>query len=299
MLVRRVDADVAACPMKQIVLLALALFVGVAIGYSGPKLKNALMPRPSGEIIFQDTSHRDVVACPAPGPRVMVALIVGQSHSGNYAGERFVGRPNSFQLYQGRCYPARDPVLGVGGVGGSVWTLIADQLLDSGTFDSVMVVNLSRGNAKVDRWTEGDLGAVLEEGAKLPAGLRFTHVILTEGVADRVEGTPVDTFVRSYHKLVDMVMAKAPGAPVFVSMEVGYCSLADTNSFDPDHPLSKAVRRIPDPARGVFPGADMDVIVPAKDRYDGCHSSGTGARNLANEWTRILREHQATAGRPS
>ena len=59
----------------------------------------------------------------------MVALVFGQSQAANVVREQFVGGGHVFNYFRGRCYAATDPLLGTGGDGGNVWTLIGTELV--------------------------------------------------------------------------------------------------------------------------------------------------------------------------
>ena len=80
---------------------------GAIIGYAAHKVRQALIQPTRLPARVTDTALRTPVACPKPGPRTLVLLVVGQSHSANYAGERFTGLPSNLQALDGRCYRRR------------------------------------------------------------------------------------------------------------------------------------------------------------------------------------------------
>jgi hypothetical protein len=68
--------------------------------------------------------------------RTMVALVFGQSQTANVVREQFVGGGHVFNYFHGRCYAATDPLLGTGGDGGNVWTLIGTELVEQKRFEA-------------------------------------------------------------------------------------------------------------------------------------------------------------------
>src|SRR3954462_14883549 len=54
----------------------------------------------------------DRADCPVQTSKTIVIFTFGQSNAGNSGEERYVGRANVFNFYNGRCYRAIDPVLG-------------------------------------------------------------------------------------------------------------------------------------------------------------------------------------------
>ena len=69
---------------------------------------------------FRDTSQRTKVPCRADaGTAVLITL--GQSNAANYALKRYTPKHEvlNFDLYDGHCYKAQDPLLGASGTLGN------------------------------------------------------------------------------------------------------------------------------------------------------------------------------------
>lgn len=217
---------------------------------------------------------RRPVACPTGA---MVILVVGQSHGANYVAERFAGRPGVFNAFEGNCYRAHDPLLGAEGVKGNLWTVVGDDVVAARLAPAVVILNPSIGSSKLHQWIpQGSLNAYLGASiASLPKGLTISHVAVQIGEGDYQEGTSARDFRKGLGKLVKFLRAQGVAAPVFVARESLYCSPAK-----PDNPIARVQRTFR--AQGVFPGPNMDALPFGRD--DGCHLSGTGAREFAAQW---------------
>src|SRR5690242_8495277 len=138
------------------------------------------------------------VECPATGhKRLMVALLIGQSNAANYGETRGTAPPDVVNFYRGKCYAARDPLLGADGKGGSVWTRMATKLIAHGVFDRIVLVPIGIGGTTIDNWTPGGmLHARIETslGFLAASGLRVTHVLWHQGESDAARGTPPEVY---------------------------------------------------------------------------------------------------------
>lgn len=70
--------------------------------------------------------------------RVMVILALGQSNSANYGETRYRPKHEAYSYFRGILYGAADPMFGADGLKGSVWTRLADMLVESGMCDRVV-----------------------------------------------------------------------------------------------------------------------------------------------------------------
>ena len=224
------------------------------------------------------TLDRQPVSCPAGA---MVILVIGQSHGANYVSRRFVGMPGVFNAYQGRCYRALDPLLGAEGAKGNVWTQVGNDIVGRGIAPAVVILNPSIGSSKLHQWVgQGSLNGYLGSSiAGLPKGLAISQVAIQIGEGDYQEGTNARDFRRSLNELIDFIRAQGIAAPVFVARESLYCSPARA-----DNPIARVQRTFR--ADGVHAGPNVDAL--PFERYDNCHLTGAGARDLASQWVEVF-----------
>ena len=83
-----------------------------------------------------DTSERSAVPCNDGGPsRPLVIVTLGQSNAANTGQSLHTPkhRVDNFNLYDGKCYKAIEPLLGPSGQGGNFATRLADLLIERGS----------------------------------------------------------------------------------------------------------------------------------------------------------------------
>jgi len=228
---------------------------------------------------------RAPVEKPVPCPsEALTVLVIGQSHGANYIGERFSSEGRTFVAVNGKCYRAIDPLPGTDGEGGNLWTEVGNRLASRASQD-VLLVNTSIGATSIRQWAPGGdlhdrlMNAVRQRPAKVWA------VAIQIGESDYSDRTPRDEFARDLRATIGSLRKAGVDAPVFVARESRLCS--PTHPVDP---IAAAQIDVLDPARRIFAGPDLNAVT---DRYDGCHFSGSAARNIAAMWVELLYPAQA------
>src|SRR5262245_31304191 len=102
-----------------------------------------------------DTSERRVVPCNDGSPsRPLVIVTLGQSNAANHGQGLYTPkhRVDNFNLYDGKCYKAVEPLLGPSGQGGNFATRLADMLIERRLADRVVVAPMAMGGTTVEQW---------------------------------------------------------------------------------------------------------------------------------------------------
>lgn len=245
---------------------------------------------PPAEIsIRSDAAAHELRPCPAAGPRTMTALIIGQSHAANTIGERFQARAGVFNVFAGKCYAARDPLLGTSDSLGNLWTLIGDELVASGAFDNVMLVTAAISGSRIAEWAPG--GGLHDHLLKAVRSLgpdRFTHVFLMQGESDLEDGTPSDLYRTRLLAVIDTLRQTGVRASAFIATESGFCGQYGA-AAPADNAIVRVQQDVVSAHRSIFAGPNIDRDLTAgSDRYDGCHLSGNGARKLSRLWREAI-----------
>jgi Carbohydrate esterase, sialic acid-specific acetylesterase len=203
----------------------------------------------------------------------IVFFIIGQSNGGNHGATPFVAAEAvfNFNLFDGLCYRACDPLLGATGEGGSPWCLLGDALIRDGFAQSILLCPLNVGGATVGEWAPGGpYSHRMSYGlARLrEAGFEPSHVLWHQGEADGLYATSGESYVRSFQALVASLRDLHITAPIHVAIA----------SFFAEHAVI-------DPGHGIFLGPDTDLIM---DRFDGCHMGRRGLAEHARAWQVVL-----------
>jgi hypothetical protein len=110
---------------------------------------------------FKDVSQKVASDCQITGDRSRTAVIVtlGQSNAANHGRGNYVAseRVDNFNLYDGRCYHAADPLLGASGSDANFATRLGDILIQRGRFDRVILAPIAQGGTRVEQWADEGL----------------------------------------------------------------------------------------------------------------------------------------------
>ncbi|MGH8666655.1 MAG: sialate O-acetylesterase, partial [Burkholderiales bacterium] len=234
----------------------------------------------------RDLSDRVAVAMPSmERGRTMVALVFGQSNAANSGETLGAEVPGVYELYRGRLYRARDPLLGADGDRGSVWMRLGKAAIDSGAFDTVILVPFAFGRTAIRRWAPG--GSLHEPLLSLLAqarasGMEFTHLLWHQGEADATANTPPDQYEAALRALIASIRRHGVAAPIYIAVSTR------CGRTRPDESIRLAQRAVVDAGAGILPGPDTDSLGFA-ERYDGCHFSTEGLDRAAELWLHAIR----------
>jgi hypothetical protein len=223
---------------------------------------------------------KTVVPCPPQDPRTAVVFVAGQSNAANFGEKRqttaFGDRVVAF--FEGACAIAASPLLGADSNEGESLTPMADELIRSGRFDRVVLAPVAVGGTEIARWVDGDLAPVLRQALEaVQARYRVTHAIWHQGENDALIGLSAADYQRQFDVLLGRWRAQGMAAPVFVSVTTRCYP-----NWMADNPVALAQRSLPDPARGLHPGADSDAELPSAELRGGeCHHNAAGQAHLA------------------
>ena len=230
------------------------------------------------------------VQCPRQTQRTAVLLIAGQSNAANSAAQRHSTRhPDRVSNFvSGRCYVAASPLLGSTGFAGEPWTLMADELIDAGAFDRVILAPVAVGGSNIAQWAKG--GALNTSMIPLVQDLathyRVTHVLWHQGESDFALKTDPAQYKQQFLSFVDTLRANAVDAPVFVSTATRCLT-----GWSKPNPIESAQQELASSHPGFEPGVDTDKLLSAEDRYDDCHMADSGEVKTASAWTALLSRH--------
>lgn len=245
-------------------------------------LKDHLMPETIG---FRDASYRVEVPCGSiRGGRTMVALVFGQSNSGNHGETLYTPRKAVYNFFDGRCYKAVDPLLGATGDGGSVWSRLGDLLITRGLYDRVVFLPIGVGTTTIDQWSTGGylhrriITAINQSRA---CGLGITHMFWVQGGSEpRTSGDRSNTenYKRNFNAMLASIRHHGVEAPIYVA-------IATYNDTGPIPDIQAALREVVDPAKKIYLGADNDTLYRNPDnRWEQVHLSHRGLELCTQEW---------------
>jgi Carbohydrate esterase, sialic acid-specific acetylesterase len=244
---------------------------------------------------FRDTTGKQQSPLTIDGPRdrTAVIIILGQSNAANHGAGCYVAkhRVDNFNLYDGRCYHAADPLLGASGEEGNFATRLGDKLVEAGLFDRVILAPIAMGGTTVEQWADEGMfnRRILALVRRFhDAGLATDFILWHQGEGNSGMG---DAHGRQYRKnlleVVGTFRRYGVNAPFFVALA--------TRCGDDPHPNAVNIRDgqqgAVDPMAGIYLGPDTDTI-GIEHRWDKCHFSGTGLDLAASLWLNSISNFQ-------
>jgi hypothetical protein len=220
--------------------------------------------------------------------RTVVIVIVGQSNAANHGTGRYLARHrvDNFNLYDGKCYHAADPLLGASGDGGNFAARLGDKLIEGGLFDRVILAPIAMGGTTVEQWAEEGMF-----NRRIPvvirrlhdAGLSADFILWQQGEGNQGVG---DIGGRQYRKnLLEVVQTfrrYGVTAPFFISL---------TTTCGGPHPNAENIRAgqksAVNPIAAIYQGADTDTV-GLEHRWDSCHFNEVGLDMVASLWLEVI-----------
>jgi hypothetical protein len=234
----------------------------------------------------------------APAGPYIVVLFYGQSQTVNImGGPGFVpytpastGNLN-LNFLDGGLYLSGEPMMGCDQPFGNSSIRLADKIIETEIFESVITVPFGIGGTFASQWAAGGnlnrrITVACNRAAKLIAGSAKTVILRMQGESD-AEGT---TTQAQYEAFVQSELAtfRAAGvtAPMFVSVETW-----DAGRLPPNAAAIRAAQMALVDNVNIFAGPDFDTL-DNRYRYGGLtHFSEWGADQVASMWLSALQPH--------
>lgn len=222
------------------------------------------------------------------GPRTAVIVVIGQSLSVNQAPTPYVpvnSNIDQLNIYDGKLYRAKDPLLGINVSGGTVtaqrgtWMMrMADKLIADGHFDRVVLVPMAIGNTRIGQWADETqppylFNRINTVGLRMrDAGLPCTAIMSGQGESDTAAGTSQAAYAAGLSRVIGEFQRAIPGCPILVAQESYYYGATSSAVLAAQSSVVNGTT--------VFTGENVDSI-PSSGRYDDTHLNDAGAAQRA------------------
>ncbi|WP_172724187.1 sialate O-acetylesterase [Neorhizobium sp. T25_27] len=236
-----------------------------------------------------DLTGRVEVPVGTIGNRVAIIVFIGQSLSVNNVPTPYVPANSAIDqlnIYDGKLYQAKDPLLGINVSGGPVtekrgtWMLaMADKLIIDGHFDRVIIVPMAVGNTRADQWASSTSAPYLFNNINVVGlrlrdlGLPCTAIMWGQGESDTIAGTSQAAYTAALNKVIAEFNRAIPGCPFLVAQEAYY--------YGKTSPAVLAAQASVVNGTTVFAGENVELIGPS-GRYDNTHLNEAGALHRAS-----------------
>jgi Carbohydrate esterase, sialic acid-specific acetylesterase len=247
---------------------------------------------------FRDTARKQQSSLTIDGARDRTAVIVilGQSNAANHGAGCYAAkhRVDNFNLYDGRCYHAADPLLGASGEEGNFATRLGDKLIEAELFDRIILAPIAMGGTTVEQWADEGMfnRRILALIRRLyDASLATDFILWHQGEGNSGVG---DVNGRQYRKnlleVVGTFRRYGINAPFFVALATWCGDLPHPNAVN----IRGGQKATVDPTAGIYLGPDTDMI-GVQHRWDKCHFNETGLDLAASLWFNSISDYKSLA----
>lgn len=215
-----------------------------------------------------------------------VLFTFGQSKSANTAKDDYQPKHDVYNYYNGDILKAKEPLRGCNGNGGiSVWTRVADKLIEAKACKKVVIIPIGRGGTPIEFWSKGEGFKLLESTLQQlqKDNIKITHISWDQGEANNGNS-------KNYKEQLEFIKSRFR---VYNQDAPFYCGIAtyqpDSNfEYGIDRELQNIQKSFIQENDDVFPGAFSDSLLETYYRYDGQHFSKKGNIKFAELWFKSL-----------
>ncbi len=228
---------------------------------------------------YDNPNVRIEVPCPASDD-VVVIVAFGQSNSANFAQSHTADTSNSvYNFSAGKCYLAKDPLLGADGGGGSIWIKFAQKLAKK-THKKIVIQSFGIGSTSVTQWAdEKALGYLLLYNLSVlkPVYQNVDYFFWVQG--ERDVWLPPEIYQQNLLKVIGVTKQFHPTS-LFALSSTTYCAGLSSAS------IAAVQKNIPNVAPGVLWLGNTDQFVSAQYRWGDCHLTLQGVDVVVDEFFR-------------
>jgi len=229
--------------------------------------------------------------------RTMVLLVYGQGNAANGGEVKYRPKHNVLNAYKGKCYKAIDPLLGATDNKGTVWSRLADKIIESGVYENVIIKTIAVGGTPIVCWTVNGMGIgykgrlfgnyhskILEAHEEMNAmDIPITHILWHQGESDTINKTTKIEYKESFLDMLNNMRKHGIEAPIYVAQASRYGKKTSEDVVQAQVELSLE-------CENVFAGPNTDIIDSFDDRTeDGQRFSELGLEKHASGWLKALK----------
>ena len=242
-----------------------------------------------GGRFFDLTYHKEKTFLPTDHSGIY--LTYGQSNSVNHGEIGYEVKKDVYQFFDGKTYLYKDPSLGGTGMGGSVWGMVGDKLIEKGIHDKVVFSNCGWGGKKIEELNQGHyLNYLVENYHQLMDQYgRVDGILFHQGEYNNSNRGGCDNYYDDFVVLIKNLNKNEIDIPLFLS-RASLCG----KSSPPDEKLIEIQNQLIEDFDQVYEGPNTDLLSDRIYRlHDHCHFSLMGYDKFADMWVESLIKYQA------
>ena len=213
-----------------------------------------------------------------------IYLTYGQSNSTNSGQFGYFVKNEVFQFLLGDTFVYEDPSLGVTGLGGSVWGMVGDKLIENGIHEQVVFSNCGWGGRKIEQLKEGHYFEYLVNNynSLIKRFGRVDGILFHQGESDNSLDTK--DYYKNFNEFVNNLKQEGIEVPIYLS-RVSLCG--EKRPINQD--LTDIQNQLIDDFDIIKEGPNTDLLSEKSDRLkDYCHFSLEGYDKFSDMWVKSL-----------
>lgn len=221
----------------------------------------------------------------------LVLFTFGQSNSANHGQGRYQPRHAQYNYFEGKLYPASDPLIGATGEGGSVWTRLGDKLVEAGMAKQVTLVPIGVGGVRIGAWAKGGelYGKLVQTVEQMKQdGIEPDYILWHQGETDNILNTSTSEYVRLFETIRDVFRSRGIDAPIVIA-QASYHPTCLDEAKGKDEAIRRAQKQLTGKYEDIYLGPDTDTLDKVWQRADGIHFSEIGQELHAEMWRDALK----------
>ena len=219
--------------------------------------------------------------CPSPGEAV-VLVVGGQSNAANVVPVLHEVERDVSVWFDGRCFPASDPMLGATSIGGSLWSVLGDRL-EEDLNRPILLIAGAVGGTQFGDWIDPRSGYYEALKQRLStardAGFVPDMILWHQGETDTAAERDMAVLKADVTAFTGQLLADVPEAPLYL-FQATRCIGA--YRMDGVPAVVDVLQQVAAGNPRIVTGMNTDVL--GRDyRWDGCHFNSMGREAIVDE----------------
>jgi len=216
-------------------------------------------------------------------------MVIGQSNAANSGIKKLnhINHVYNYNILDGECYVASDPLLGTTGNGSAIWTILGRDIIDQGLIKQVLITPIAVGSSSITQWQpdkELFYPRIKMAFKQLKEKGLTTHLVFwQQGESD--QNITSNEYSKKLNTLIQGISTTSPNKIKVFIADSSYCHKKVSKN------IRTANRQVIKNRNNVFSGPDLDQYQNTVFRYDDCHLSTQGQNIAAKEWLTIIKPH--------
>lgn len=232
--------------------------------------------------IYNRLFDRVEVLCENDKKTKLVFLVFGQSNAANSGAVAgiYESKGNVYNIFNKKCYKAKDPMLQSSGSSASIWPRLGDAIIEKKLAETVLFKTIAIGGRTVKHWGSGYLKEKLVDSINelKDMNIEIDYILFMQGESDNFQKTKKDEYIKEFINIINTFKENNVNAPIILSITSISKGLASSE-------VRNAQITIINENENILEGPDTDLLnekgIRKKDRT---HFTKEGLIKLKDVW---------------